>query len=161
MVGTQKTGEPTHARDGALAERLGERDVRAMLGVLAVASTIISETEEVLRGAGADVRGNEWDMLTALAIFGPMRPAELLRRSPMASNAPTVHAIIVRLESRGLVEKQPHPKDSRGVLVSLSSEGVELTKRMFPVLERKIINGFAGHYSEDELETIADLMGRI
>ena len=81
MVGTKKIGEQAHARDGALAGRLGERDVRAMLGVLAVASTIISETEEVLRGAGADVRGNDWDLLVALAIFGPMRPAELLRRS--------------------------------------------------------------------------------
>ena len=32
---------------------------------------------------------------------------------------------------------------------------------MSPVLERKIINGFAGHFSEDELDIIAELMGRI
>ena len=132
-----------------------------MLGVLAAASAITSQTEEVLRVAGADIRGNEWDLLVALASFGPMRPSELLRRSPMASTAPTVHAIIARLESRDLVEKQPHPKYSRGVLVSLSSGGVELVERMSPVLERKIINGFAGHFSEDELDTIAALMGRI
>ena len=132
-----------------------------MLGVLAAASAVTSQTEEVLRGAGADIRGNEWDVLVALASFGPMRPSEVLRRSPMATNAPTVHAIIARLESRGLVEKRPHPGASRGVLVSLSSEGLELVEWMSPVLERKIINGFAGHFSEDELETIASLMGRI
>ena len=157
----KQTGVSTDSESDVLVDRLGKRDVRAMLDVLAAASAIIIETEGVLRKAGADVRGNDWDALIALAIFGPMRPAELLRRAPMATNAPTVHAIIARLETRGLVEKQAHPESSRGVLVRLTDEGVDFVNRMFPVLERKIINGFAGHYSDDELDTISNLMGRI
>ena len=145
----------------ALATRLHTREVRAMLGVLGAASIITSQTEETLRRSGADVRGNEWDMLVALAAGGPMRPAEMLRRAPMATNAPTVHAIIARLAARGLVEKRPHPDHSRGVLVSLTDDGTDLVERMSPVLERKIINGFAGHFSDEELEAIAELMGRI
>jgi DNA-binding MarR family transcriptional regulator len=160
-VNRQKTAGPSEEINGAWAERLGDPDLQAMLGVLAAASQIISQTEAVLRRAGADVRGNEWDLLVALSGFGPMRPSELLRRSPMSTNAPTVHAIIARLESRGLVEKRPHPRNSRGVLVSLSREGADLVGRMSPVLERKIINAFAAHFSKDELDTSAALMGRV
>lgn len=132
-----------------------------MLAILEAASTIVAETEATLRHSGTDLRGNEWDMLVALAIGGEMRPSELLRRAPMATNAPTVHAIIVRLASRGLVQKRPHPTDARGVMVGLTGDGAELVERMSPVLERKIINGFAGHFSDDELDTIANLIGRI
>lgn len=156
-----KIRAPSAPGKQTLAARLHTREVAAMLGVLGAASIITSQTEETLRRSGADVRGNEWDMLVALAAGGPMRPAEMLRRAPMATNAPTVHAIIARLAARGLVEKRPHPDHSRGVLVSLTSDGADLVERMSPILERKIVNGFAGHFSDEELETIADLMARI
>ena len=156
-----KIRTPSNPGTEAITARLHTRDVKAMLGVLGAASIITSQTEETLRRSGAEVRGCEWDMLVALAAGGPMRPAEMLRRAPMATNAPTVHAIIARLAARGLVEKRPHPDHSRGVLVSLTSDGADLVERMSPILERKIINGFAGHFSDEELDTIADLMGRI
>ena len=156
-----KIRAPSDPGKQTLAARLHTREVKAMLGVLGAATIITSQTEETLRRSGADVRGNEWDMLVALAAGGPMRPSEIVRRAPMATNAPTVHAIIARLAARGLVEKRPHPDHSRGVLVSLTSDGADLLERMSPILERKIVNGFAGHFSDEELETIADLMARI
>jgi DNA-binding MarR family transcriptional regulator len=79
----------------------------------------------------------------------------------MAANAPTVHAILSRLEDRGLVTRGPHPDTARGVLVSLTPEGDQAVDKLFPILEHRVISRFARHFSEDELDTIMELMGRI
>lgn len=142
-------------------QRLARRDTRSMLSVLSAAEAIASQAERILREVGSGLRATEWDVLAALYAFGPMRPAELLRKAWMTSNAPTLHAILGRLDTRGLVRRDPHPGSSRGVLVSLTSEGVATVERLFPVLERKLINSYAGHYADEELDTIAELMERL
>jgi DNA-binding MarR family transcriptional regulator len=142
-------------------ERLARRDVRSLLSVLAAAEAITSQAERILREVGSGLRATEWDVLAALYAFGPMRPAELVRKAWMTSNAPTLHAILGRLSEDGLVQRGPHPESARGVLVSLTGEGVDTVGRLFPVIERKLINSYAGHYSDEELDTIAELMERL
>lgn len=107
------------------------------------------------------MRGSEWDVLVTLHTFGPMRPAEIVRQAAMAANAPTVHAILGRLEGRGLIARGAHPEQPRGVLVTLTDAGSESVDSLFPILERKVINGFSGHYSEQELDQIVELMERL
>ena len=156
-----KHDKTSESRPGRLdPARLASPDLRAMLGVLAAATTIIASTEKALRDEGSGLRGSEWDVLAALFAYGPMRPAEILRRCWMSANAPTVHAILGRLEERNLVRRETHPEQVRGVLVSITTEGIETVERLFPILERKTINVFSGHYTEEELDIIVELAER-
>ncbi|RAL26440.1 MarR family winged helix-turn-helix transcriptional regulator [Thermoflavimicrobium daqui] len=50
----------------------------------------------------------------------------------------TVTNIGQRLKRRGLIERQRDPKDRRSILVSLTSEGMELANQMMIVLNRLI-----------------------
>ena len=141
-------------------ERLARTDARAMLGVIRAATDIAAGAEVVLREAGSGLHASEWDVLAALYAFGPMRPAEIVRRCWMSANTPTVHAILGRLEERGLITKGPHPEHARGVLVALSEDGTSTVEDLFPKIERKVIRAFANDYSDAELEMIAELMER-
>jgi hypothetical protein len=47
------------------------------------------------------------------------------------------------------------------VLVTLTDTASEAVDSLFPILERKVINGFSGHYSEQELDQIVELMERL
>jgi DNA-binding MarR family transcriptional regulator len=61
---------------------------------------------------------------------------------------------------RGLVVRQPHPDDGRGVLVNITDEGRKAVERTYPLIEQQVINRFASNYSAEELLTIAGLLER-
>lgn len=140
--------------------RFEDYDLRALLSVLTAATRIEVEGDEVLRRAGAGIRLAEFDILAFVYAAGSIRPSELMNRVSMSRNAPTIHNIITRLEKRGLVTRTPYPEDARGVLVNITDEGREAISRTFPLIERKVINRFAGQFSAEELLTIAGLLER-
>jgi DNA-binding MarR family transcriptional regulator len=152
---------PSRARDPVLDEaRFGQYDLRALFSVLRAATTIEADGDEVLRRAGAGLRLAEFDVLAFIYAAESIRPTELAHRIAMSGNATTVHNIVARLEKRGLVTRSPHPDDARGVLVSITDEGRDAVNDTYPLIERKVINRFAAHFSPDELRTIANLLER-
>jgi DNA-binding MarR family transcriptional regulator len=152
---------PSHSLEGELnEERFEGHDLRALLSVLTAATQITAAGDAVLRRAGAGMRLAEFDILALVYVAGSIRPSEIQKRVSMSASAPTIHAIISRLEKRGLVERSPHPDDARGVLVNITDEGREAIHRTFPLIERKVINLFAAHFSAEELLTIAGLLER-
>jgi DNA-binding MarR family transcriptional regulator len=152
---------PSHALDGELTEdRFEGYDLRALLSVLTAATQITADGDAVLRRAGAGMRLAEFDILAFVYVAGSIRPSEIQKRVSMSASAPTIHAIITRLEKRGLVERTRHPDDARGVLVNITEAGREATQETFPLIERKVINRFAAHFSAEELLTIAGLLER-
>ena len=152
---------PSRALAPVLDEaRFGQYDLRALFSVLRAATTIEADGDEVLRRAGAGLRLAEFDVLAFIYAAESIRPTELAHRIAMSGNATTVHNIVARLEKRGLVTRNPHPDDARGVLVSITDEGREAVNDTFPLIERKVINRFAAHFSPDELRTIANLLER-
>lgn len=75
-----------------------------------------------------------YDLLAALYRAGkPYRlsAGELSRAIVLSPGAMTNR--ITRLEEKGLLNRQPDPKDRRGVLVALSPAGVALVRRAFPL----------------------------
>jgi len=155
------TEPPSHSVEGRLdRDRFAGYDLRALISVLRAATRIELEGDAVLRRAGAGFRLVELDILAYVYVLGPLRPSELLNTVSMSASAPTIHAIISRLEKRGLVERAPHPDDSRGVLVSITDAGRDAIHDTFPLIERKVINRFAAHFSSEELVTIAGLLER-
>jgi DNA-binding MarR family transcriptional regulator len=79
---------------------------------------------EAFRGAG--LAAWEFDVLAALRREEPpheLSPMQLVAATMIGSAAMTNR--IDKLVARGLVERRPHPRDGRGVLVRLRPEGVE------------------------------------
>jgi len=151
----------SHSTTGVLDEaRFEGYDLRALLAVQRAATKIAVEGDEVLRRAGVGLRLAEFDVLAFVYVTGSIRPSELMHRISMSGSAPTIHNIIKRLEKRGLVTRTPHPDDARGVLVNITDEGRDAVDLTFPVIERKVINRFAAHFSAEELMTIAGLLER-
>ena len=135
-------------------------DLRALLSVLRAATVITVEGDEVLRRAGAGLRLAEFDVLAFVYAAGSIRPSESMHQISMSGSAPTIHNIIKRLEKRGFVTRTPHLQDARGVLVNITDEGREAIALTFPLIERKVSNRFAGHFSADEVATIGSQLER-
>lgn len=151
----------SHSIAGVLDEaRFEGYDLRALLAVLRSATAITADGDETLRRAGASLRLAEFDVLAFVYAAGSIRPSELMHRISMSGSAPTIHNIIKRLEKRGFVTRTPHPEDARGVLVNITDEGREAVDLTFPLIERKVINRFAGNFSAEELATITSLLER-
>ena len=152
---------PSGAREGVLTEeRFEGRDLRALLAVLTTATRIVADGDAVLRREGAGFRLVEFDVLASVYVAGSARPSEILRRASLSASAPTIHNVISRLEERGLVEREPHPEDARGVLVTITGDGRDAVERTYPLIEQQVINRFASHFSAEELLTIAGLLER-
>lgn len=105
--------------------------------------TAISET----RGLSAvDAK-----VLDYLARFGPQTPKDLARLSGLAPASVT--AMIDRLESKGIVSREPHPDDRRKILITLDLQAIasgvhlwdHLVKGMYELCDR---------YTDDELRTV-------
>ena len=133
---------------------------QAFLGTLRVATELTTEVDRHLRRKGAGIKASDWDILALLAIIGPLRPSELVRRSSLSGNANTVTTILNRLEEKGYIGRQPHPEDSRGVMVSITVTGREFFDDLFPVIFNKVVRSFEAELSEQELEMLAEIWSR-
>ncbi|MEU5258380.1 MarR family transcriptional regulator [Amycolatopsis sp. NPDC021455] len=105
--------------------------------------TAISET----RGLSAV----ESKVLDYLARFGPQTPKDLARLSGLAPASVT--AMIDRLESKGIVNREPHPDDRRKILISLDLQAIASGVHLWDHLV-KGMHELCGRYSDDELRTI-------
>jgi DNA-binding MarR family transcriptional regulator len=91
-----------------------------------------------------DLESWEFDVLAALRRSGPpyrLSPGQLLRETLVTSGTMTNR--VDRLAMRGLVVRQDHPDDRRGVLVQLTDAGkdvVDATLADLMVAEREILD---------------------
>jgi DNA-binding MarR family transcriptional regulator len=94
--------------------------------VLSRISRLARHLDIARRGAFADHELESWefDVLSALRRQGPpfqLTPGALLRATLVTSGTMTNR--IDRLAAAGLVRREPDPRDKRGVLVTLTSQG--------------------------------------
>ncbi len=143
------------------APRLGRLDVGALLGVVRAATLIENQLEAALREADIGLRANEWDALVFLGAFGPTRPSALLRHTALCVSPGTLHAVLARLEERGLAGRRPHEQHKRAVVYSTTAAGDATIARAWPIVERLMVHRFAGHFADDELASLAALAERI
>lgn len=143
------------------AERLARPDIRALLAVLSTASQLEMRGQADLRRMGSPLKIHEFDVLVAVVAHGPLRPSEITRRASLAPNPTTVSSIVDRLQKRGLVTRQSHPDVGGGVLVQATQAGSEMLEYLFPEVERKVVSWFGGHFTNEELVAIAQILERI
>jgi DNA-binding MarR family transcriptional regulator len=112
------------------------------------------------RGAFADhgLESWEFDVLSALRRQGPpfqLTPGALLRATLVTSGTMTNR--IDRLAAAGLVRREPDPRDKRGVLVTLTSQGRQSVDAALADLLRRERALLAGLNAADR-QRLADLM---
>jgi DNA-binding MarR family transcriptional regulator len=108
--------------------------------------------------AGPGLEPWEFDVLSALRREGPphqLSPGRLLQDTMVTSGTMTNR--IDRLEAAGLVRRQPDPQDKRGVLVSLTSEGLARVDAALDALlsrEQALLTGL----DAQQRQALADLL---
>jgi DNA-binding MarR family transcriptional regulator len=93
------------------------------------------------------------------------RPGRSLRVKELADEvvlSPTAMSRFVdRVEAAGCVRREPDPADRRALQVTLTEEGVELLRRMWPVYARGIERHFAVHLDGASLREMLERMGTL
>jgi DNA-binding MarR family transcriptional regulator len=128
--------------------------------VLSRISRLARHLDIARRGAFADhgLESWEFDVLSALRRQGPpfqLTPGALLRATLVTSGTMTNR--IDRLATAGLVRREPDPRDKRGVLVTLTSQGRQSVDAALADLLRRERMLLAGLNAVDR-QRLADLM---
>jgi DNA-binding MarR family transcriptional regulator len=128
--------------------------------VLSRISRLARHLDIARRGAFADHGLETWefDVLSALRRQGPpfqLTPGALLRATLVTSGTMTNR--IDRLAAAGLVRREPDPRDKRGVLVTLTEQGVARADAALADLLRRERALLAG-LDRGERQHLADLM---
>ena len=119
--------------------------------------TLHRRTEAILAPEG--VTADQFVLLATLAQGGhALTQRDLARRMP--SDPSTVRAMLVLLESRGLVRRDIHPTDSRARNVALTSSGKRKFQRLWAASEEIRAVMFAS-FRVEEAESLVALLSRI
>jgi DNA-binding MarR family transcriptional regulator len=126
------------------------------MGLRAAYWAMHRQTEASLAGRG--VTADQFVLLALLAAQDGITQQELVRRA--SSDANTVRAMLVRLESRGLVARRRHPTDGRARRVTLTGRGRQTYERLWadsePVRQR-----LGAAFRPEEAETLVEFLDRI
>lgn len=108
-----------------------------------------------------DLQAGEFDVLASLRRAGApyaLTPTQLFEALMISSGGMTNR--LDRLERAGWIRRSPNPEDRRGVLVSLTDEGLALMNRLIP---RHVENEahLLAALSREEQETLSRLLGKL
>ncbi|KAA3644768.1 MAG: MarR family transcriptional regulator [Chloroflexi bacterium] len=105
------------------------------IGVIGRISRISRHLDQALQKnySKFDLNGGEFDVLASLRRSGhpyQLTPTELFNSLMLSSGAMTNR--LDRLEDAGLIKRNPNPTDRRGLLVTLTEQGIEVMDRAYP-----------------------------
>ncbi|GAB2909837.1 MarR family winged helix-turn-helix transcriptional regulator [Streptomyces heilongjiangensis] len=110
----------------------------------------------VLRGA--DLTWTAFVVLWVVWIWGESETRHVAEEAGISKG--TLTGVSRTLEKRGLLRRAGHPTDGRLVLLSLTEEGEELMRRVFPAFNEE--EAFvAGQLDIDECRSVADGLRRV
>ena len=97
-------------------------------------------------------------VMPLLAVHGELSQVELVQMTHL--KAPSISAILKKMEDEGLVERRFNPNDRREIRVSLTKKGMEVDHSIVEALKSTDEAGLAG-LSDAEKETLMSLLCRI
>ena len=97
-------------------------------------------------------------VMPLLAVHGELSQRELVELTRL--KAPSISAIIKKMEDEGLVERRFNPDDRREIRVSLTSKGAEVDSSIVETLKSTDEAGLKD-LSPDEVELLMSLLCRI
>ena len=105
-----------------------ERDERIAEAAARLRLAIVRTARRMRQEAGAELSPTLIAALATIERLGPMTPSELADVERV--KRPTATRIAAALEREGLIERAADPTDGRACLLSASSEGKKLIKRV-------------------------------
>jgi DNA-binding MarR family transcriptional regulator len=88
-----------------------------------------------------------------------LRMAELADRVLLSRSGLT--RLVDRLQSEGLVRREPSPDDARGTFTVLTAEGMARLRAAAPVHLAGIRKHWLAHFTDDELRRLGELLARV
>jgi DNA-binding MarR family transcriptional regulator len=127
-----------------LSAELQERMIRFIANVILFNHAVSAKV-----GLGA----SDSQFMTLLQSYGPLTPRQLSEHTGLTSG--TVTGVIDRLESLGLITRQPDPNDRRKVLVTPSFEAIQ--EKLAPLYagQGQRMHAMLSSRSDDELRVIS------
>jgi DNA-binding MarR family transcriptional regulator len=144
------------------AAKLGGIPIRheqmaVVANIYRAASVVRSHLENsVLRAS--DLTWTAFVVLWVVWVWGESETNHVAEEAGISKG--TLTGVARTLEKRGLMRKAPHPSDGRLVLLSLTDEGEELMRRLFPEFNDEEVF-VAGKLSSEECRTMADGLRRV
>lgn len=136
---------------------LHREQMAVVANIYRAASTVRQHLENsVLRGA--DLTWTAFVVLWVVWVWGESETRHVAEEAGISKG--TLTGVARTLEGRGLVKRAGHPSDGRLVLLSLTEEGEELMRRLFPAFNEE--EAFvAGQLSEEECRSVAEGLRRV
>ena len=137
-------------------KKCSNKKVEAWATLVRTQRIALAAVERALKDAGYPSR--EWyDVLLELERGGALRPRSLQDRLLFAQYNRS--RLIDRMETAGLVEREPCPDDARCQWIRITAEGLALRKRMWPAYSGAVSSLF-NELSDGEAERLAALLRR-
>lgn len=138
---------------------LDEREQRAWGAFLGLWRALAVGMERQLAGSG--VSGADYQVLAPLAESAdqPLRPRDLVEATGWDRSRLAHH--LRRMEQRGLITREDHPADRRGILVELTAAGREALRCAAPGHVEWVRAHFLGLLTPEELETLTAISQRV
>ena len=127
-----------------LSAELQQRMVRFIADVI-----LFNHAVSAKLGLGA----SDSQFMTLLQSYGPLTPRQLSEHTGLTSG--TVTGVIDRLESLGLITRQPDPNDRRKVLVTPSLEAIQEQLAPLYAEQGRRMHSMLSTRSDDELQVIS------
>jgi len=126
------------------------------MGLRAAYWAMHRQTDACLAKRG--VTADQFVLLALLVEQDGITQQELVRRA--SSDANTIRAMLVRLESRGLVARGRHPTDRRARNVTLTRKGRQTYERLWAESE-PLRQGLLAAFRPEEADAVVEFLARI
>jgi DNA-binding MarR family transcriptional regulator len=98
--------------------------------------------------AGAGVTADQWAVLSAISVLGPVSPTDLAARLRIPPT--TISRYVGGLVESGFATRSPNPADGRSYLLELTSRGREVVGTVQPRM-RLVLDRLAEEAAVDEI----------
>lgn len=136
-----------------------ESTVIAWVRLIRASRQALGAVEGDLKDAGFPPLG-WYDLLLELRRAGaPLRPLEIEGRLLLAQH--NVSRLIDRVEKAGYIERQPCEEDGRGQVITITTTGRDLLRRMWPAYRAAIQRHVGAKLSADQSATLGRLLQQL
>jgi DNA-binding MarR family transcriptional regulator len=138
---------------------LGKQQLDAWRALLRGQALVLEQVERELAAAGLPPLG-WYDVLTELdKAGGRLRIHELADAVVLSRSG--LSRLLDRLESAGLLRREPCEGDRRGAYAAITPEGRSKLAEMWPVYERSLVEHFAPALSASRARVLRDALGQV